>query len=307
MPYCPACGNEVAAEAQFCSNCGNELETEISEESQSKDPTSSQQTTDSRRTLSFSVSEEDYTSSTQHVNVDNISFLTDLDKRPTDMGIYGLILVFIATVIVAMTVLGTGLFVSVVLGVVVAAAILLTLTDEKVELGTVSDTYIISDRSIRDTGEDMESDEVQDIEDRFLDVVPETISIEDTDDFLVYRNTFFVHFVPDNVVSIKQSVSYTLIGRAFLAAAMLSGIGAVIFLINIDLVKMLGILIAGVVSFILFVIFGVQNGIEISTHGGEEQFFEMNEQSCREVINQFRTRDEGKVSVEGEADSIFHQ
>ncbi|MFB6185624.1 MAG: zinc ribbon domain-containing protein [Halobacteriaceae archaeon] len=299
--YCTECGQQLEEGSNFCPTCGEKIRDISSQSINSggssvSDLGTELESAEESRTISFSVKESDVISETQYFNVDNIAFLKDVNAGPpfgVQLVIAGSIfLLFISPVFSSGSILMRMFF-----GFMFGAGLAFSLEQNYVKIGTVNDTHEISESSFVGSDVDIESDDVPTIEDQFLDVVPETINIHDKDNWVLYNIKYNYHFVPDNIVSMREDSEFNWFGKLI---GILTVLLAIYIFIKLDLVYLLLLVPIGIVVWFLISLLGIKKGIKISTQGGEEVIFEMSTGNARKVIQKFQSRGQGGVWADAE-------
>lgn len=236
-----------------------------------------------------------------HVNVDNISCFAVTDEEPTGLTVkIALILPLVVLVVISITVENSGNFLAflVLLGVLtlISWAAAQSLDKERLEITTLSTTYAsaLSEVSGGDTG----SHEVLDIEEDFLEAVPENITIENEGKTPFLWAYHRLHFVPDNIVSIREGEECPGFCKVFMGVALLFGLGALLALISGQFLEFVVLLVLTIGSFFLGSMYS-KTGVEISLHGDETEFFHMAERDASRLVQMFSTRNRSGGTVEG--------
>lgn len=237
-----------------------------------------------------------------HVNVDNISCFAVTDEEPTGLTVkIALIAPLVVLVVISFTVENSGnvLGFLVLLGVLtwMSWAAAHSLNKERLEIATLSTTYAsaLSEVSGGDTG----SKEVLDIEEDFLDAVPENITIENEGATPFLRAYHRLHFVPDNIVSIREGEECPGFCKVFMGVALLFGLGALLALISVQLVEFVVLVVLTIGAFFLGSMYS-KTGVEISLHGDETEFFHMAERDASRLVQMFSTREGSGGTVHGQ-------
>lgn len=299
--YCQKCGQRLIGDPNFCPQCGERIQ-DVPDKSieppggSTVDKSSEQATTENSRTISFSIKDGEHISETQHFNVDNISFLADVNGRPVTAA---QILIAGSVILLAISPLFSSgdFFFRLVFGTIFGAGAAFSLEESYVKIGTVNDTHEIRESSVFGSNGDMESGEVRTIEDQFLEAVPDTISIQDEEDWFLYKIAYNYHFVPENIVSMQEGSDFNWFGKALGIFIILL---AIYIFIEFHIGYMLLYIPMAIVVWFLIGPLGVRKGVKISTQGDEDKIFQMGSENAKKVIRNFQSRNGGEVWVEAE-------
>lgn len=250
-----------------------------------------------QRTISF-----ENEGSANHINVDNISFFAVTDEEPTDVARkIALIAPLVVMTVVAIVIDTSGGFFGflVLVGILtfMSWAAMASLDRERAEIATLSTTYASTLSGV--SGGDTGSHDVLDIEDQFLTSVPEKITIENETKNPMLNSYYRIHFVPDNIVSIRSGEDCSSYCLLLMGLALISGLGALLSLLTIQLLNFLVLLVLGAASFFLGSYFA-KIGVEISLQGEEARFFRMNEVDASRLVDRFSSRSGSDGTVRGQ-------
>lgn len=240
-----------------------------------------------QRTISFESE-----GGANHINVDNISFFAVTDEEPTDTARKIALIGPLAVLTVVEIVIDTsgGFFGFLVLvGVLtfMSWAAMASLDRERAEIATLSTTFASTLSGV--SGGDTASHDVLAIEDQFLNSVPEKITIENETANPMLNSYYRIHFVPDNIVSIRSGEDCSSYCLLLMGLALVSGLGALLSLVTIQLLNFLVLLVLAVASFFLGSYFA-KIGVEISLQGEETKFFRMSELDASRLVDRFASR-----------------
>jgi hypothetical protein len=170
----------------------------------------SNRASNSGRVLSVTVSDDEAGEARHHFNIDNVSFISSVEKAPTTAGWIVAGLLAIGAGWLVLDVLGNTLL-ALAGGIIAGVVAVGLMSAGRHEIGTIAETHEIDESELR-SGSGIES--------QLFQLEADVITVDDIDRHLLYTIEYRHLFLPQNIVSIKETSAAPLIAILLLAVVL---------------------------------------------------------------------------------------